>query len=108
MRYRADSEYFEEAEKLIDDAPLDAFLLYCLALNVGRLAYQMRWSRAGTDETSAYEELFVNLKRKLSKEIYKAHRDIFKEVQHTAGERFPSCDWGVKIIVNGEEMEQYA
>lgn len=108
QRYRSDDIYFNKAEELIDDAPLDAFLLYCIALGVGRVAYQMRWTNTtGLNETNAHDELFVILKRRLSKEIYKAHRDIFKEVQHTAGERFPSCDWGVKIIVNGQEMEQY-
>lgn len=107
--YRSDETYFAEAEKLIDVAPLDAFVLYCVALNVGRVAYQMRWTNTtGLNETSAYDELFVTLKRRLNKEIYKAHRDIFKEVQHESGKRYPSCDWGVKVIVSGKEMEQYA
>jgi hypothetical protein len=105
--YRSDEAYFTEAEKLIDDAPLDAFILYCIALNVGRLAYQMRYhGNKGSDITSAHDELFMTLKRRLSKEIYKAHTDIFKEVKCESGKRYPSCDWGVKIIVNGEEVEQ--
>lgn len=107
-RYRSDHIYFSKAEELIDDAPLDAFVLYCVALNVGRVAYQMRWTNTtGLNETNAHDELFVVLKRRLSKEIYKAHRDIFKEVKCESGKRYPSCDWGVKIVVNGQEMEQY-
>jgi hypothetical protein len=109
QKYRSDIEYFTQAEKLIDDAPLDAFILYCIALNVGRIAYQMRWQgNKNSDTTSAHDELFITLKRRLSKEIYKAHRDIFKEVQCEAGKRYPSCDWGVKIVVNGKEVEQIA
>lgn len=107
-KYRSDEAYFTEAEKLVDDAPLDAFVLYCIALNVGRIAYQMRYSNKSMDETSAHDELFVTLKRRLSKEIYKAHRDIFKEVKCESGKRYPACDWGVKILVNGEEVEQIA
>lgn len=108
QKYRSDEAYFTAAEKLIDDAPLDAFVLYCIALNVGRIAYQMRYSNKSMDETSAHDELFVTLKRRLSKEIYKAHRDIFKEVKCESGKRYPACDWGVKIVVNGEEVEQIA
>jgi hypothetical protein len=107
-KYRSDQTYFEEAERLIDDAPLDAFVLYCMALNVGRLAYQMRWANTTSlNDKSAHEELFTALKRRLSKEIYKTHRDIFKEVKCESGKRYPSCDWGVKIVVDGKEMEQY-
>jgi hypothetical protein len=106
-KYRSDEAYFTEAEKLIDVAPLDAFILYCIALNVGRIAYQMRYQgNKGSDTTSAHDELFMTLKRRLSKEIYKTHKDIFKEVKCESGKRYPSCDWGVKIVVNGEEVEQ--
>jgi hypothetical protein len=105
-KYRSDTEYFEQAEKLIDVAPLDAFVLYCIALNVGRVAYQMRWAGNKGSDDSAYDELFVTLKRRLSREIYKTHLDIFKEVKCESGKRYPSCDWGVKIVVNGEEVEQ--
>jgi hypothetical protein len=106
QKYRSDQTYFGEAEKLIDVAPLDAFVLYCLAFNVGRVAYQMRGYSTGMNETGAHEELFTILKRRLNKDIYKAHPDIFKEVKCESGVIYPSCDWGVKIVVNGEEMEQ--
>jgi hypothetical protein len=106
QKYRSDQTYFEEAEKLIDVAPLDAFVLYCLAFNVGRVAYQMRGYSTGMNETGAHEELFVTLKRRLNKDIYKAHPDIFKEVKCESGVIYPSSEWGVKIVVNGEEMEQ--
>lgn len=110
QKYRSDETYFNEAEKLINVAPLDAFILYCIALNVGRVAYQMRWpqhSSRSKDVTSAHDELFMGLKRRLSKEIYKRHAEIFKEVKYGTGKRYPACDWGVKIIVNGQEVEQY-
>ena len=96
-----------EAEKLIDEAPLDAFALYCVGYNIGRIPYQMRWG-SNDEQDSAYEKLFMSLKRKITKEIYKSHESIFKDIKQEQGKRYPSCDWGVRIIVNGEEMEQYA
>jgi hypothetical protein len=106
-KYRSNEAYREEAEKRINSAPLDAFILYCIGLDVGRVAYQMRWSNLSSLEgVSAYDELFVQLKRKLSKEIYRTHLDIFNEVRCESGKRYPSCDWGVKVIVNGKEVEQ--
>jgi hypothetical protein len=100
-------DFFDEAEKLIDEAPLDAFILYCIAFGVGRLVYQMRWG--GRDEQdSAHEKLFMSVKRKLTKEIYREHANVFKDVIYEQGKKYPPCEWGVKIIVNGNEMEQYA
>ena len=106
-KYRRDEDYMAEAEKLIDDAPLDAFVLYCLANNIGRIGYRLRWDNPANDESNAHEELFVSLKRVLNKEIYRQHRDIFKEVKCVSGSVYPACDWGTKILVDGKEMEQY-
>lgn len=104
-------EVLDEAEKLIDEAPLDAFVLYCVGLNVGRLTYQMRWG--GRDEQdNAHEKLFMSLKRKLTKEIYKTYdsffKGIFKDTTYEQGKKYPLSDWGVRVIVDGKEVEQYA
>ena len=106
-KYRADADYMEQAEKLINDAPLDAFVLYCLANNIGRIGYRLWWDNPANDESNAYEDLFVSLKRVLNKGIYRQHRDIFKEVNCVSGSVYPACDWGTKILVDGKEMEQY-
>ena len=100
-------DYVAEAERLIDEAPLDAFVLYCVGLNVGRLAYQMRWG-SRDEQDNAHEKLFMSLKRKLTKEIYRSYASIFKYVTYEQGKKYPTSDWGVKIIVDCEEMEQYA
>lgn len=96
-----------EAERLMDEAPLDAFVLYCVGLNVGRLTYQMRWG-SRDEQDSAHEKLFMSLKRKLTKEIYRAHGGIFKDTTYEQGKKYPTSDWGVRIIVDGKEVEQYA
>jgi hypothetical protein len=107
--WRGGSKVFKEAERLIDDAPVDAFLLYCISLDIDRFYYSVAYERslAPAEERSAHERLFLRLKNKLNKELYKQHADVFKEVKCEAGTRFPACDWGVKIVVDGKEMEQY-
>jgi len=104
-----EGKVFKEAERLIDDAPVDAFLLYCISLDIDRFYYSVAYERnmASAEERSAHERLFLRLKNKLNKELYKQHADVFKEVKCEAGKRFPACDWGVKIVVDGKEMEQY-
>ena len=104
-----ESKVFKEAERLIDDAPVDAFLLYCISLGIDRFYYSVAFERslAPAEERSAHERLFLRLKNKLNKELYKQHAEVFKEVKCEAGKRFPACDWGVKIVVDGKEVEQY-
>jgi len=98
-------EFFAEAEKRVYDAPLDAFALYCMALNVERMTYQLQWNQ-GKNGGDAYSEYFIPLKNVLNKHLYKQHRDIFKEVKYQIGEAYPSCQWGTKILVDGKEVTQ--
>lgn len=98
-------EYTEHAEKLINDAPLDALLLFTLAYEVRHVGYRMRYGMNNhTDDTP--ENIFMATKRRVAKEIYKKHPDILKEVSCGSGKRYPACDWGVKIMVNGQQVEQ--
>lgn len=101
-----------EAKDRIKTAPLDAFLLYCMGYGVGRLMYQVKYPQSrgfhgmsGSD--IAYGELFMNVKRKITKEIYLANPDVFKEVKYEYGQEYPASDWGTKVFVNGQEMMQY-
>jgi len=57
-----------------------------------------------TDDTP--ENIFMATKRRIAKEIYKQHPDILKEVSCGSGKRYPACDWGVKLMVNGQQVEQ--
>lgn len=96
-----------------NDAPLDAFIWYCMAFNIGRVHYLSGYKGGLRNfyteyaNSNAHRELFTSVKRKIVKDIYREHPDIFKEVRYACGAEFPSCDWGVKVIVNGQEMEQY-
>jgi hypothetical protein len=95
----------EHAEKLIDDAPLDALLLFTLAYDVRHVGYRMRYGMNNhTDDTP--ENIFMATKRRVAKEVYKENPDILKEVSCGSGKRYPACDWGVKLMVNGQQVEQ--
>ena len=102
----------EKADALIDTAPLDSVMLYILGWDIG----SMRWNLRRFMDTqygrySAYEDephtMFLNLKRKLNKEIYKANDNVFKKVEYTNGEMYPPSEWGYTVIVGGQEVRQY-
>ena len=99
--------YLAEAVKRVDSAPLDAFILYALGYDVGRLEYLMRYQTNYSAQLVAMESLFMNLKRKMSKELYKENKEVFKIVPCEAGTRYPASDWGTIVTVNGQQVEQY-
>jgi hypothetical protein len=101
---------FLEGEKRINDAPLDAFVWFTLGYGVGRILYRAVGRSLGprsNDEYSAYDELFMPVKRRLVKDIYVQNPEIFKEITYRMGDDIPGSDWGMKVIVDGKEVEQY-
>jgi hypothetical protein len=51
--------------------------------------------------------MFINLKRRLNKEIYKANDGVFKKVEYTNQEMYPPSEWGYTVMVDGVEVKQY-
>jgi hypothetical protein len=115
-KYISNPRYLEQAVKYIDDAPLDAFILYALGYDVGRLEYSMRYRSATGTRSLNYsqmdglnaETMFAGVKRRLGKDLYKQHIDVFKTVTHAGGTKYPSCEWGTQVMVNGQHVEQYS
>lgn len=97
-------KYFEAAESMRDQAPLDAMILYCIALDVGSLPHHIR-SRNWYDYTP--HDMFNNLKRKLNTQIYKENPEVFTLVRYGKGEAYPPSIWGYEVEVNGQKVEQY-
>lgn len=97
-------KYFEAAEALRDQAPLDAMILYAVALDVGKITQQI-------EQPSWYQsephEIFCNLKRKMNHALYKEHPEVFIPVRYGKGEVYPPSIWGYEIEVNGEIVQQY-
>lgn len=107
-----DKVLWHEAKDRINTAPLDAFVLYCMAHNMGGILYQVKLQNrrnwlGGKGDRIAYDELFTSVKRKIVRDIYKENPDVFKEVRYGCGEMYPSSDWDVRVFVNGLEMVQY-
>jgi hypothetical protein len=105
--------YSEKAETLLHTAPLDAAMLYMLGWDI----CGMRWSLRGFVDTNLAtrysssdntpHSIFLSLKRRLNKEIYKANDEVFKKVEYVDGEMYPPSEWGYTIMVDGVEVEQY-
>jgi hypothetical protein len=102
-----EEKYFEAAESMRDQAPLDAMILYCMALDVASLPHQIRNRDWANLYTSTPHDIFSNLKRKLNTQIYKENPEVFTLVRYGKGEAYPPSIWGYEVEVNGQKVEQY-
>ena len=104
--------YSAKAEALIHTAPLDAAMLYMMGWDIGGMRWNLRrfldtnFSRYSAHEDTPHT-MFLNLKRRLNKEIYKAHEQVFKKVEYVNGEMYPPSEWGYTVMVDGQEVKQY-
>ena len=104
--------YSAKAEALIHTAPLDAAMLYMMGWDIGGMRWNLRrfldtnFSRYSSNEDTPHT-MFLNLKRRLNKEIYKAHEKVFKKVEYVNGEMYPPSEWGYTVMVDGVEVKQY-
>jgi hypothetical protein len=104
--------YTSIADKLVDTAPLDSAMLYIFAWDIGNMRWNLRrFSDTNFTRYSAHEDtphtMFLNLKRRLNKEIYKANETVFKKVEYVNGEMYPPSEWGYTVMVDGQEVKQY-
>jgi hypothetical protein len=104
--------YSAKAEALIHTAPLDAAMLYMMGWDIGGMRWNLRrfldtnFSRYSAHEDTPHT-MFLNLKRRLNKEIYKANEKVFKKVEYVDGEMYPPSEWGYTVMVDGVEVKQY-
>jgi len=102
--HKGEHDDFAYADALRDQAPLDAMILYAVAMDVGRIQQQIMHPHWGHTEPI---EVFENLKRNMNNRIYKEHREVFKDIRYSMGEVYPPSVWGYEIEVNGEIVQQY-
>lgn len=110
--YLDHKDYTSVADKLIDTAPLDSAMLYIFAWDIGNMRWNLRrFTDSQFGRYSAHEDtphtMFLNLKRRLNKEIYKANEKVFKKVEYVDGEMYPPSEWGYTVMVDGQEVKQY-
>jgi hypothetical protein len=98
------NKYFEAAEALRDQAPLDAMILYAVSMDVGRIQQQIMHPQWYAVEPY---EIFNNLKRHMNNRIYREHTEVFTPVHYKAGEAYPPSIWGYEVMVDGEIKRQY-
>ena len=104
--------YSTKAEEIMETAPLDSAMLYIMGWDIGNMRWNLRrfndtqYSRYSAHEDTPHT-MFLNLKRRLNKEIYKANDSVFKKVEYTNLELYPPSEWGYTVMVDGVEVEQY-
>ena len=106
------TDYSAKAETLLHTAPLDAAMLYMVGWDIGNMRWNLRkFIDSSSGRYSSHEEMphtmFLNLKRRLNKEIYKQNDEVFKKVEYTNGEMYPPSEWGYTVMVDGVEVKQY-
>lgn len=111
-RYTEEAVALCKAQALINSAPLDAAMLYMWAWDISRTRWNLReFLHSKKTRFSAHDDephaMFVNLKRKLNKELYKANESVFKKVEYTDRERYPPSEWDYTVMVDGMEVKQY-
>lgn len=110
--HRHYKEFITKAKPLINTAPLDAAMLYMYAWDVGSMRWNVRryvdskMTRYSASEDTPHT-MFLNLKRRLNKEIYKTHDSVFKKIEYTDCEFYPPSEWGYTVMVDGLEVQQY-
>jgi len=99
--------FLKEAQSCVQSAPLDALILYALAYDVNRFAWSFRWGRSLTnDQGEKTYQLYMATKRRVLRDLYVAHKEIFKTYRVQGGEYFPASEWGIEVIVNSEVVRQ--
>lgn len=111
-RFDCTDEILQIAQDKMKTAPIDSAIIYCLIHDVDRL-----WRRAQShrDPNRGYygnreidtSQLFTKLRAKLNKSLYRANESVFKEVQYVPYERYPASEWGLTVIADGKEVQQY-
>ena len=105
-------KYITIAERIKNEAPLDAAVLFMLQLDVGNL----RWDLHQHMKTKGIrtprgdempEQYFLQMKRSINKALYRQHEEVLNRIEQPAGEHWPAGDWGIEIIVDGKEVKQY-
>jgi hypothetical protein len=96
----------------IDTDEYGAMLLLCYADNVGWVRNAMEkviqtntWGGYSSDNYTP-ESWYELMKSRFSRKVYKEN-DTFNKTVYKYGETYPQSTWGVEVLVNGKEINQY-
>jgi hypothetical protein len=100
---------FLAAGKLLQDtSPLDAYILYLCGYNynvLNRIHTNKNFS--GWEADFSMASLYLGFHRRVTQDIYRATPELFKEVEYEGSKGFPANNWGIKVIVDGQQVKQY-
>ena len=100
-------EFIAAGKSLQDSAPLDAYILYVCGYKYNVLNKIKTNKNYAWEKDSTMAMLYLNFHRRITQDIYRATPELFKEVEYEGGKGFPANNWGIKVIVDGQQVKQY-
>lgn len=111
-------KFREKADAMIASAPLDSFILYGFISNANtplsphtlKTAYNRLFKNGNPSYYDGMRDpilVYDALRRRFSKDTYTANPEVMKKVRYESGKAYPASHWGVSILVNNQEVEQY-
>ena len=100
-------EFLAAGKSLQDTAPLDAYILYVCGYKYSVLNKIKTNKNYAWENDSTMAMLYLNFHRRLTQDIYKTTPELFKEVEYEAGKLYPANNWGIKVIVDDQQVKQY-
>jgi len=99
------SRFKAKAHELKDISPFDAYVLYLCAYN-SNVIHRFANGNSYYREISLHE-LYLGFHRRVTQDLYKATPELFNHIEYEAGKKYPANNWGIKVIVDGQQVKQY-
>jgi hypothetical protein len=101
-------DFLSTAKGLQDTSPLDAYILYLCGYKYNILnRIHTNKNYYGSENDYTMPALYLGFHRRMTQDIYRATPELFKEVEYEGGKGFPANNWGIKVIVDGQQVKQY-
>jgi len=101
-------DFLSTAKGLQDTSPLDAYILYLCGYKYNILnRIHTNKNYYGSENDYTMLALYLGFHRRMTQDIYRATPELFKEVEYEGGKGFPANNWGIKVIVDGQQVKQY-
>ena len=101
-------DFITAGKSLQDSAPLDAYILYLCGYNynvLNRIHTNKHFS--GWEKDGNMATLYSGFHRRITQDIYRTTPELFKDVEYEAGKQYPANNWGIKVLVDGQQVKQY-
>ena len=100
-------EFIAAGKSLQDTAPLDAYILYVCGYKYNVLNKIKTNKNYAWEKDSTMAMLYLNFHRRITQDIYRSTPELFKEVEYEGSKGFPANNWGIKVLVDGQQVKQY-